>query len=188
MGRINFSCYILLVLVVFSSCVTPKNKANHSDINTEWLSEWLDMFFIEYREYKVSALLNCSDADRDIAYDIERKIRAVSKVKIKNQLDFIDNYLAARDLKYDSLLIEHIHSPIYESEYSTTPVYFSIFVKGEKLDFEGYLPPNEIVTELPEVGVEELGSGCGYGFLSSSIFYSSHKFYIKKIVINPSAQ
>ena len=64
-----------------------------SEIELGWKKDWARIFFRTYRIYKENDLLSCKDGDRDVRFDIERKINAINDIPIGNVIYSLKQYI-----------------------------------------------------------------------------------------------
>ncbi len=190
---------LFLFVLLYLSC-SVQGLRNHSLVTEElkWKKRWIDIFFREYRDYQEIDLKKCYDNNRNIAFDIERKIRAINEFPFEKTLKELRCFLTVNSIQYDSLIMVNYHSWYNEGDHGLAPVTFFLFHKGEIklffLEFDNDQNPriNEKENGYAKYGnveyenVNKLQNGCGYGFATITYFDRGlSNCMIKRIVINP---
>lgn len=186
----------ILFMLTFSTCKGQDTLLfDFVKEELEWKKQWISKFFLDYRYYRDTLLVNCYDYDRDIAFDIERKIRVVNRLPLNLVLISLKDFIQKKSIEYDSLVMVYFHSPMYEEEFNYTPVSFGVFHKGEEKQcivffFDADLRPyyklckHRFFTIFENI--KNFQNGCGYGFVTITQFSKDfRKWNIKNIIINP---
>lgn len=193
MVLIKYIIFVFAVLFCFACKAQNSYGANFLDQELDWKSVWINIFFDEYLEYTTDKTINCHDgASRDIVFDIERKLRAITEVPLNLALRKFSIYIKDRIKNYDEIIMLNIHSYHFEEEFITPPISFYL-IKNDTADLIiGNINSNTIsFMDYPDkVNWKEylnnLKDGCGYGYVThTSLSNDLKKLKIERIVINP---
>ena len=185
-----------MMFFVFQQSLCDAQVLQNSELVAQelsWKKQWIDMFFHAYRNYQESDLQNCPDSDRDIGFDIERKVRAINEFPYSKTIIELIRYLAEHGIEYDSLTMDNSHRWQYEEEFNFAPVCLYVYTHDKVRLLIGYFDPdyNPTFEEYSDVHflyekVQHLHNGCGYGFSTITHFDKDlAKWQIRKIIINP---
>lgn len=160
----------------------------------QWKKQWMNLFFQEYRIYEEEILVNCHDSDRNIRFDIQRKIKAINQFAYSRTLTDFKRYADKNSITFDSLTMNVSHSWHYEEDCGFSPASFYLHSKGEIRIFTVYFDcdQNPDIRELEKEDVDfyynlqkELHHGCGYGYRSITYFDKNlSNWEIRRIFIN----
>lgn len=160
----------------------------------QWKKQWMNLFFQEYRIYEEEILVNCHDRDRNIRFDIQRKIKAINQFAYSRTLTDFKRYADKNSITFDSLIMNVGHSWYYEKDCGFSPASFYLHSKGEIRIFMVHFDcdQNPDIRELEKEDVDfyykllkELHHGCGYGFSSITYFDKNlSNWEIRRIFIN----
>lgn len=153
----------------------------------------MNLFFKEYRMYQEEVLVNCHDKDRDIRFDIERKIRAINQFAYSRTLTDFKHYVDKNSITFDSLTMNVSHSWHYEKDCGFSPASFYLYNKEKVRVLFVYFDcdQNPDFREAEEDSdfyynkAKETHHGCGYGYRSITYFDKDlSNWKIRRIFIN----
>ena len=187
--------FIILAMFQLPSCgAQDLLSTNLAQEELDWKNQWTNIFFHEYRYYRDTLLIDCHDNNRDIAFDIERKIKVIDQLPLGLVLKGMKELIVKKSIEYDSLIMIINHSPLYEGEFNFTPVSFFIFNKDERnhrlvsffdADLQPYFKEYKEEFSTYYESINALQNGCGYGFITMTRFGKDLKEWeIKRMIIN----
>lgn len=192
MDQINSSKTYAICVLMAVTCSCQSQSTQNFESELLWKQDWMSTFFLEYRKYEEKTLPNCSDAKREVSFDIERKIRGLCDIPFESVMFTVKKYIKSNNIKFDSIIMINVHSPIFECEYTFPSVSFYIFRNNLMKELYVYVDDDKKCTikhPLKIVDVIEAfkrpSPGCGYGYISFTKFDQKWIYRIQDIIINP---
>lgn len=125
MARINITILTLTATVAFLMSCKPSKLVQ--DVPTpSWKESLIYRFIDEYVAYQDEYKIICQDERRDYYFDFVRKIQSIREYPFDAVLKGIQKFVNLNKIEFDSVLMENISDPIYETiDYSCPNTYFS---------------------------------------------------------------
>jgi hypothetical protein len=184
------TCVICVVMLATFSCQSQSLRDYKNELS--WKQDWVSRFFLDYRKYQEKILPDCAEPNRDISFDIERKMRGLGETPFAAVTFTVKKYIKINNFKFDSIVMINIHDPLFEGEFTFPPVYFYI-IKNDliqelvvNVDDDkkcSILKPLKKVDQINILG--NVSPGCGYGYVSYTKFDQKWAYHIQNIIINP---
>lgn len=193
MARINTGTLVLTVFVLLLVSCKPF-KLVQATSNLSWKESWIYKFMDEYVVYDGKYKTICPGEYRDSFFDFARKIQSIREYPFDVVLKGIQEYTVSNKIEFDSVLMENLSDPIFETiDYSCPNTYFSFVRKGNVITYAVGLDFCEKVLFIEEIdrnmNFDKVAvtrkDGCQIGYSSYTWFDKKWKWKITKISINP---
>lgn len=182
----SFAKLSLFVLVI--SC-----KRETIPVDPGFQQKVVDAFFIKYRKFQKETLPACHDNNRDIAFDIERKIRSIQSIPYAGAFRALWGVLGKEKRTVDTIVMCNIHSPLFEPEFSYPPIYFCLKMSDKtqkniivdidsEMKCSAHLLPESSTLDWVNFPQKD---GCGYGYVFFVTFNKKMQIVKTDFIINP---
>ena len=190
MDRINSPVLVVLFLILtFASC--RSYKPAYDTYRITWKEAWIYKFIDEYVDYEFKYKSMCADDKRDFFYDFSRKIQSIREYPFAAVIDSVQQFAIANRIEFDSVLMENLSDPIFETiDYSCPNTYFSFVRKGKVITYVVGLDFCETVLYIESIErnikvASTKKDGCEIGYSSYTWFDKHWNWRIDNIIINP---